>query len=314
MEAPLSRPVAGIGFLGCALLVLLRITVGWHILYEGLWKYEQEEFTADNFLAQTSGPFAELYQKKVVKDFQWRKHFDQQWNFDQLDKYYNRFTSQVTLDADAQSVAERALAARKANITSALANPDNKKLIDDYFKRWDALDAKQDALDEHKGDTSFDRQRLWEAQQALRNEARPWLAPIQVQHDGLRDDLNRIAPLSQRDLRIRPTWKEVIRDNDLIVTYTNIAIGFCLIVGLFSRLAALGGGLFLAIVVAATWQWPGYYNPPMHPAQGHALFVTKEFVEMMACFALAALPTGRWGGLDYFVHNILVRPLLVEKD
>ncbi|MBN8626099.1 MAG: hypothetical protein J0M17_11470, partial [Planctomycetes bacterium] len=106
-------------------MVLLRITVGWHILYEGLWKYEQEEFTADNFLAQTSGPFAELYQKRVVKDFQWRKHFDQQWNNDELDKYYNRFTSQVTLDADGQSVAERALAARKANVAAALANPDN---------------------------------------------------------------------------------------------------------------------------------------------------------------------------------------------
>ncbi|MGC3968410.1 MAG: hypothetical protein QM775_13850 [Pirellulales bacterium] len=119
------------------MLVLLRITVGWHILYEGLWKYEQEEFTADNFLAQTSGPFAELYQKKVVKDFQWRKHLDKQWNFDELDKYYHRFTSQVSLDADGQSAAERALAARKANVASSLDNGENIKLITDYFKRWD---------------------------------------------------------------------------------------------------------------------------------------------------------------------------------
>lgn len=105
-----------------------------------------------------------------------------------------------------------------------------------------------------------------------------------------------------------------MKDNDLLVTYLNIAIGACLILGLFSRLAALGGGLFLAIIVAATWQWPGYYSPPLHPAQGHSLFVTKEFVEMMACFALAAIPTGRWGGLDFFIHYGLVRPLLVEKD
>lgn len=296
------------------MLVLLRITVGWHILYEGLWKYEQEDFTADNYLAQASGPLAEFYQERVTKDFQWRKHFDKQWNFDELDRYYIRFTSQVKLDDAETQLAERALAARKANIASALDSKENQQLLADYFRQWDALDTKQDQLDEHKGDTSYERQRLWEAQQKLRNEARPWLAPLQAQHDGLRDDLNRAAPLDQRDKRIRPTWRETLKDNDLIVTYANIAIGACLIVGLFSRLAALGGGLFLAIVVAATWQWPGFYNPPLHPAQGHALFVTKEFVEMTACFALAALPTGRWAGFDYFIHNAFVRPFLVEKD
>ena len=314
MEAPLSCCNARIGFFGVAALVLLRITVGWHILYEGLWKHEQEEFSADNFLAQSSGPFAEYYHQKVMKDFEWRKHFDKEWNFDQLDRYYSRFMNQTSLDADAVSIADRAIAARKANIATSLDAPENRKLIDDYFKQWDALHAKRELLKVGKGDTSFDQQRLWEAEQKLRNEARPWLVPLQAQHDGFRDDLNRLLPLTERDKKIRHTWSELFRDNDLIVTYSNIAIGFCLILGLFSRFAAFGGAVFLGLIVGATWQWPGYYSPPTHPAQGHSLFVTKEFVEMMALVVLAAIPTGRWGGLDYFIHNAFVRPFLVEKD
>jgi hypothetical protein len=44
------------------------------------------------------------------------------------------------------------------------------------------------------------------------------------------------------------------------------------------------------------------------------LFVTKEFIEMMCCLVLATTPVGRWGGLDFFIHNLLVRPFLVKKD
>jgi len=297
-----------------ATLVLLRITVGWHILYEGLWKYEQDNFTADNFLSRASGPLADLYQDKIVKDFEWRKALNKDWNLEELDRYYNRFLSQVQLDDAGRNLAERALAARKQNVAQTLDNAENNKLLQEYFKQWDQLREKRDLINSGKSDTSFDRERLWEAQQELRAEARPYLAPLEAQHDGLREDLMRTLPPDQRDRKIRPQWGEIVKDNDLLVTYLNIAIGACLILGLFSRLAALGGGLFLAIIVAATWQWPGYYNPPLHPAQGHALFVTKEFVEMMACFALAAIPTGRWGGLDFFIHYGLVRPLLVEKD
>ncbi|MBL9091552.1 MAG: hypothetical protein JNL96_10030 [Planctomycetaceae bacterium] len=297
-----------------AALVLLRITVGWHILYEGLWKYEQDNFTADNFLSRASGPLADLYQDKIVKDFEWRKALNKDWNLEELDRYYNRFLSQVQLDDAGRNLAERALAARKQNVAQTLDNADNNKLLQEYFRQWDQLREKRDLLNSGKGDTSFDRERLWEAQQKLRAEARPYLAPLEAQHEGLREDLMRTLPPEQRDRKIRPQWGEIVKDNDLLVTYLNIAIGACLILGLFSRLAALGGGLFLAIIVAATWQWPGYYSPPLHPAQGHSLFVTKEFVEMMACFALAAIPTGRWGGLDFFIHYGLVRPLLVEKD
>jgi uncharacterized membrane protein YphA (DoxX/SURF4 family) len=76
--------------------------------------------------------------------------------------------------------------------------------------------------------------------------------------------------------------------------------------GLFTRPAALAGGCFMLSVVLTQPAWPTVY-PPDPPVVGHALLVNKDFVEMIALFALAATAVGRWGGLDYFVENYLLR-------
>jgi len=54
--------------------------------------------------------------------------------------------------------------------------------------------------------------------------------------------------------------------------------------------------------------WPTIY-PPAPDVVGHALIVDKNFVEMVAMLALAALPVGRWGGLDAFLHRWIGEPL-----
>ncbi|MEA3227253.1 MAG: hypothetical protein U9Q07_14990 [Planctomycetota bacterium] len=51
-------------------------------------------------------------------------------------------------------------------------------------------------------------------------------------------------------------------------------------------------------------------SPPPAPAVvGHAMVIDKNFVEMVALLALATLPVGRWGGLDYFLYHWLGRPI-----
>jgi hypothetical protein len=65
--------------------------------------------------------------------------------------------------------------------------------------------------------------------------------------------------------------------------------------------------------VLAQPDWPGLFPVP-HPAVGHSLFVNKEFVEMMALFALATTRVGRWGGLDFFIHYLFVRPLFGKRE
>ena len=44
------------------MLVVLRLSLGWHFLYEGVWKIEnQSKFTAEPFLSEAKGPVAPLF-------------------------------------------------------------------------------------------------------------------------------------------------------------------------------------------------------------------------------------------------------------
>jgi len=312
LEAFLSN--IRIGFFGAAMLVLLRMTVGWHILYEGIWKYQQQDFSADGYLSMASGPFADYYRTEVMEDFEGRKHLDEKWNLDKLQSYYDRFLAQMKLDDAAKTEAAKHLEERKQNIKDFLAEKTNAMLFGDYAVQWEGIKKQKAELDKSGGGTSFQSERIWKAEQSLRREGRPWVDWIDNQHDALRDDLNQLLPMERRGSPLRPSIQEIFTDKNLFVTYSSIAIGVCMIVGLLSRLASLGGAILLVNIVAAKWDWPRHYSPPAHPAQGHSLFITKEFIEMMCCFTLATLPTGRWAGFDYFLHGLFVRPFMRNKD
>ena len=72
-----------------------------------------------------------------------------------------------------------------------------------------------------------------------------------------------------------------------------ILIGGCLMLGLFSRLAALGGIGLLAMYYAS--------NPPLFDEtaaaglEGHYLLVNKNLVELLALGVVLFLPAGQWG-------------------
>ena len=86
------------------------------------------------------------------------------------------------------------------------------------------------------------------------------------------------------------------------------AIGFCPMIGLFTRLSALAGAAFMLCVVLSQPSYPGVY-PPDVPQLGHALLVNKDFVEMVALLVIASTSLGRWTGMDFFLQNCIVRPL-----
>ena len=93
----------------------------------------------------------------------------------------------------------------------------------------------------------------------------------------------------------------------MLLTWSLFAIGLCLMLGLFTRPAALAGAGFMLFVVLSQPSYPGVY--PLDPPQlGHALLVNKDFVEMMALLVIASTTLGRWTGLDFFLHNYLIKP------
>lgn len=59
--------------MGIVALVALRITIGWHFFYEGVWKIaNQDEFSAKPFLAMSKGPAAPMYHM-MLPDFDGRQ-------------------------------------------------------------------------------------------------------------------------------------------------------------------------------------------------------------------------------------------------
>lgn len=83
---------------------------------------------------------------------------------------------------------------------------------------------------------------------------------------------------------------------DLLNTWGLIAIGLGLILGLFTRIAALAGALLLALYYL--------FNPPliglttMGPMEGNYLIVNKNLIEAVMLLLLATSPAARLYGLD----------------
>ncbi|HPD13523.1 MAG TPA: DoxX family protein [Planctomycetota bacterium] len=72
-------------------------------------------------------------------------------------------------------------------------------------------------------------------------------------------------------------------------------VGAALMLGAFTRLAAAGGMLLLALYYAA---YPPFFGAQAGPVEGHYLFINKNLVELLALAAVAATPRSLLLGLD----------------
>jgi uncharacterized membrane protein YphA (DoxX/SURF4 family) len=74
-----------------------------------------------------------------------------------------------------------------------------------------------------------------------------------------------------------------------------LVLGVLLLLGLATRVAALGGAVMLLMFYLVAPPWPGV---PEIPGPEHSYIVNKNLIEIIALLAIAALPTGSWFGLD----------------
>jgi uncharacterized membrane protein YphA (DoxX/SURF4 family) len=87
-------------------------------------------------------------------------------------------------------------------------------------------------------------------------------------------------------------WLKVVDQANI---WALMAIGVCLMLGLFARAAAVGGVLLLGLYYAA---YPPFFGPAGEGvAEGHYLLVNKNLVELFALCVVLALPV-RQLGLD----------------
>ena len=297
-------------------LVALRVTIGWHFFYEGVWKIgHAEEFSATPFLTMAKGPAAPLFYA-MVYDIDGRQRLTPEQDADgnsvitgkiYLDAWKaqkDEAVKKYSLNDEQIKKAEDTYKIYVQSVHQYLA--ENQEDIEAYFN---SLDRFEKSVQAGGNDAAHQRQRNWDEQQKLRAEVNGWLNDLDAMGEEYRAGLYGLLTDDQKKAGPVPVGMTRSDLMDFAVTWGLTAIGFCMIVGLCNRLACLGGAAFLISVLLTQPPWPTIY-PPAPDVVGHALIVDKNFVEMVAMLALACLPVGRWGGLDAFLYRWIGRPVM----
>jgi uncharacterized membrane protein YphA (DoxX/SURF4 family) len=325
-----------------AALVVLRLCLGCHFLYEGVWKIKHaDEFTAEPFLSMAKGPLSGFFYAMIPdqngrqrltidsgkdKDGKPTQYVDTKLVADRWSEIRQNLISSFNpgppAGEDARKIYEKfktdsnvTLEKHQESLREYFAEKDTVHAIEVYFQSLDRFEA-----DPEKGQSApFQKERRWNRMMELRGEAKVWIDELQTRElaylNALYDDM-KSDEYRAKFSHLPGTWKvwkwTQMQQINFAVTYGITAIGICLFLGFFTRLAALGGAAFMCFVVMTQPAWPTIY-PFDLPQLGHALLINKDFIEMMALLVIASSPAGRWGGLDHFVHCLIVEPFMSKR-
>ncbi len=292
-----------IGVLAVVLLVLLRMAIGWHFLYEGMWKYKNPSFSAESFFKQARGPWAEKFHE-LVPDYDGRERLSAEAMVERWSNYRRLLAEHFNFSEEQTAEAGRIYDRAEKNLRAFLNEiKDESK---EYLEKLDTLAAAR-FVDPTADSVPFQQKRYHDEETKLRKQSAGWLSEVDRLDRDYKTALRSMLESDQVARGPAPVPKSKLEKIDLLTMYGLMAIGGGLILGLFTRIFSLAGAIFLASIVLAQPVWPGIY-PPLPPSAGHSLIVNKEFIEMLALLALAATPVGRWAGLDFFIYSLFVRP------
>lgn len=322
-------------------LVALRLCLGCHFLYEGVWKITHgDEFSAEPFLSTAKGPLSSFFYAMIPdqygrqrltidsgkdKDGKPMRFVETRPVADRWSEIRQNVIASFNPGPPASDDAKKIFEKFKSD-TQVTLN-DHEKSLKKYFEYKEtvqAIEAYFGSLDRFENDPEksqgapFQKERRWNRMLELRSEAKVWIDELQNREQAYLGALYEDMPEDYRAkfTKLPSTWKvwkwTQMQQINFAVTYGITAIGICLLLGLFTRLAALGGAAFMCFVVMTQPAWPTIY-PPDLPMLGHALLINKDFIEMVALLVIASSAVGRWGGLDHFIHCLIVEPFMSKK-
>lgn len=288
-----------LGLIGITMLVLLRVTIGWHFYAEGVDKRKAGDWTAAPFFANANGPLAHQFQQLV---WDWDGSF--RLNRDAImlvfAQYRDQAGSHFGFDEKQQAQAQlnyaKAIEQYDWVIAENAADLEEFKFGRERIERLH-VDDKERAIRDGVSSLGGQRETI---RQEWRAKAAPALKLIDTIWTNYEADQNRVATTDQQDAAgyfpfIKPRTNLVDTSSiDQILPYFDIVIGLCLLLGLFTPLAALAAAGFLGSVFLS--QLPPSSGP------GSTYY---QLIESMACLVLAGTGAGRFAGIDYFLHLIV---------
>jgi len=140
------------------------------------------------------------------------------------------------------------------------------------------------------GEMPYQGQRIATKSAETQTSGTEWLDDVQAMENQFYADI--VAAVDEDQ---RPPVSQVLglgrqQTIDTVVTYLVLGVGVLLVLGLFTRIAAVGGALFTAAVIASQPPWAAGATPNWNTV-----------IEFAALLVLAFSGAGRWAGLDFFV-------------
>lgn len=279
-----------------SLLVLLRLAIGWHLLYEGLYKLNSYDtprpWSASGYLERSEGPLANLFQG-LVRETDLQTEFDREAIVQRWMSRLNAYDRHYGFNADQRET------------TVGEVNVSVKRLDEEIFDNSQM----QRVLEQYKNDlaaspgllTSSEQQRMTSNGWIVRNKVRELTAQLETQLFGLM-----VEPEQKAMTRIATGMGRVAMINR-IVMWGLIFSGGGLLLGLFSRFAAVSGAVMLLMFYLAMPAFPGLTAATS--GTSHYLYVNNNIIEALALLILAATHSGRWAGLDVFFSKLITDPL-----
>ncbi|MER3415774.1 MAG: hypothetical protein C4297_06120 [Gemmataceae bacterium] len=306
-------------------LIGLRLAIGWHFVYEGASKLETyldadrgvRPWSAEPFLATASGPCAPYYRAwllddpdgiervTVPDDGSLPEHLRRAWQ-----QSVDDFVEHYGLDERRRQQAQQALEEVSKDTQQWLHS--QRAYIAHYLQS--VRHVRQQEL---AALPPFERQRLYsEYLRGLLQQRSYLLGYLQAREADLQRKLDNLLDASQRQWpNPKPSltewhrWREWLRKWHALdwvnasTVYGLLAMGLGLMLGLFTRLAALAAVLFLLSVYLAMPPWPGL--PGTSAWGGHYLYVNYQLIEALAVLACAG--TGRIAGVDALLRALFRR-------
>jgi len=304
----------------------LRLGIGW-LFFAGAWeKHQNKKFTSEPFLKQAKGPLAPFYLAEVPDVHDFRRWIEQprkqtpppEPTSDDPESAKKAAADAAQLKAEVYKNWEEAIVLDWGRLQQSVSSHfgfDNEqktkagKLLRYYEgKLHSYLEARANDLAAFRHDLYRDQpeqaQKRFlpepvadadkDQRRAKAMEVRQWVVDAGNQY---RKELAQLATEAQQktygELAVQRTTLEKF---DQFLIYSHMAIGFCLLVGLLTRLASLGAAFFLLSVVATQ---PFWIDGSLSWISGPQA-VMYQVILLLACLVLMASGAGRWAGLDYF--------------
>lgn len=293
------------GFLAALFLVLLRVAIGWHFLYEGLEKYESTQkgdrpWSAEGYLRGATGPLAPKF-RALVPDVDSLDTLDFERLKDRWKEDFDQHAAFYTFDDGQKQKGEESLKTALDRAEAWFNERETGEKISKYRADVQALNAQDESLPP----LSYQRERLADQRKGLEATRRELTGSIDGWAKDLRADWKKLMTPEQArkgSITKPPTDIDMV---NRVTTNGLILCGAGLILGLFTRLSALGGAALLTLFYLSMPPWPGLPQAPN--AEGHYMIVNKNLIEFLACIFLALTPSGQWIGLDALLFGWIGR-------